>query len=302
MLFSEIYGSYFNTVAEVLKRAVECNITDCDINNIINEKAFGESIINIPALIKGDEWQLLNSDMETPLVNVPDMPLTILQKQWLKALLYDPRIKLFNPCIDGLEDVEPLYEQGTIEYFDRYSDGDSFDNPKYIENFHIILKAVKKHKKLKIKYTGRQWKDKEFICSPIKLQYSSKDDKFRLKAIAYKKMFTLNLSRIEACEMTGFDIYDDLKKYEHIKDTVIFELLDDRNALERVMLSFSHLEKETKRQEDNRYQVTLKYDRDDETEILIRILSFGPLIRVISPDSFIEKLKKRIDNQMNCGV
>ncbi|MDE6155734.1 MAG: WYL domain-containing protein, partial [Eubacterium sp.] len=99
MLFSEIYGSYFNTVAEVLKRAVECEITDRDINDIINEKAFGESIINIPALIKGDEWQLLNSDMETPLINVPDMPLTILQKQWLKALLNDPRIKLFNPCI-----------------------------------------------------------------------------------------------------------------------------------------------------------------------------------------------------------
>ncbi|MDE6156391.1 MAG: WYL domain-containing protein, partial [Eubacterium sp.] len=195
-----------------------------------------------------------------------------------------------------------LYEQGTIEYFDRYSDGDSFDNPKYIENFHIILKAVKQHKKLKIKYTGRQWKDKEFICSPIKLQYSSKDDKFRLKAIAYKKMFTLNLSRIEACEMTHFDIHDDLKKYESKKDTLVFELLDDRNALERVMLSFSHLEKETQRQEDNRYRVTLKYDRDDETEILIRILSFGPLIRVISPDSFIENLKKRIDNQMNCGV
>lgn len=302
MLFSEIYGSYFNTVAEVLKRAVECDITERDINNIINEKAFGESIINIPALIKGDEWQLLNSNMETPLKNIPDMPLTTLQQQWLKALLKDPRIQLFNPCADGLEEVEPLYAQDTIEYFDRYSDGDDFENPKYIENFHIILKAVKAQKKLRLKYTGRQWRDKEFICSPVKLQYSSKDDKFRLKAIAYKKMFTLNLSKVEWCEMTGFAINDDLKKYEPAKDTVIFELLDERNALERVMLSFSHLEKETQRQEDNRYLVTLKYDRDDETEILIRILSFGPLVKVVYPDSFIEKLKKRIDNQMNCGV
>jgi predicted DNA-binding transcriptional regulator YafY len=43
--------------------------------------------------------------------------------------------------------------------------------------------------------------------------------------------------------------------------------------------------------------VTLKYDRQDETEMVIRILSFGSAIRVIEPESFIRLLRERIEKQ-----
>jgi predicted DNA-binding transcriptional regulator YafY len=75
------------------------------------------------------------------------------------------------------------------------------------------------------------------------------------------------------------------------------ELWDERNALERAMLHFSHLEKETVRLDGNKYQIKLRYDREDETELLIRVLSFGPMLKVISPDSFIENLKERLQKQ-----
>lgn len=302
MLFNEIYSSYFNTAAEIIKVAVCGNLSEEDINRIILDKAFGESIINIPALIKNGEWRLLSDDLKTPIKNEPSMPLTMLQKRWLKALLEDPKIKLFNPSIDGLEDIEPLYHQKSIVYFDRYSDGDDFENPDYINNFRTILYALKHNKRLMMKYTGKQWKNKEFICSPSKLEYSSKDDKFRLKAVAYKKMFTLNLSKITDCHITDFDINDDLDGYEAEKSMLVLNLTDERNALERVMLNFSHLEKDAVKIDDMHYQITLKYDKSDETEILIRILSFGPMIKVVSPDSFIRQLKSRIDKQQICGV
>lgn len=302
MLFSEIYGSYYNVVAKVLEKAVQGDLSEKDIKNIVLDKAFGESILNIPIALKNENWKLINNDMETPLHKIPSMPLTLLQKQWLKALLNDPRIKLFSPSIDGLDDIEPLYVQETIEYFDRYSDGDNFENPEYIEIFQTILEALKQNKKLKLKYTGKQWLEKEFICSPIKLEYSSKDDKFRLMAIAYKKLFTLNLSKIKSCEITGFEITDNLNKYMHIKQNLILELNDERNALERVMLHFSYLEKEAERLDDKHYRITLKYDKDDETEMLIRILSFGPMIKVVSPDIFIKQLKNRLNKQESCEV
>lgn len=302
MLFNEIYSSYFNTAAEIIKVAVCGNLSEEDINRIILDKAFGESIINIPALIKNGEWRLLSDDLKTPIKNEPSMPLTMLQKRWLKALLEDPKIKLFNPSIDGLEDIEPLYHQKSIVYFDRYSDGDDFENPDYINNFRTILYALKHNKRLMMKYTGKQWKNKEFICSPSKFEYSSKDDKFRLKAVAYKKMFTLNLSKITDCHITDFDINDDLDGYEAEKSMLVLNLTDERNALERVMLNFSHLEKEAVKIDDMHYQITLKYDKSDETEILIRILSFGPMIKIVSPDSFIRQLKSRIDKQQICGV
>ena len=75
------------------------------------------------------------------------------------------------------------------------------------------------------------------------------------------------------------------------------ELVDERNALERAMLHFSHLEKETERLENDLYRVTLRYQRDDEMELLIRVLSFGPKLRVISPPGFIEQIKERLNRQ-----
>ncbi|MDR1629839.1 MAG: hypothetical protein LBS36_06470 [Oscillospiraceae bacterium] len=78
-----------------------------------------------------------------------------------------------------------------------------------------------------------------------------------------------------------------------------FELTDERNALERVMLHFSDCRKETRRIDDRHYNVTLWYDPKDETEILIRILSFGQMIRVTSPESFINLIKERIFKQQN---
>lgn len=129
--------------------------------------------------------------------------------------------------------------------------------------------------------------------SPVKLEYSAKDDKFRLKAVAYRKMFTLNLSKIKHCEITTFINNDNAEKYSPEKGMLGFNLTDERKALERVMLHFSHLEKEAEKLDDKHYRITLKYDMDDETEILLRVLSFGPMIKVISPDSFIKQLKNR---------
>ena len=77
------------------------------------------------------------------------------------------------------------------------------------------------------------------------------------------------------------------------------ELTDDRNALERVMLHFSHLDRETERIDDNHYKITLYYEREDETELLIRVLSFGPVLKVVFPDDFIKKLFDRLEKQKN---
>lgn len=75
------------------------------------------------------------------------------------------------------------------------------------------------------------------------------------------------------------------------------ELTDERNTLERAMLHFSHFEKQEVRLDDDTYQITLWYAPRDERDILIRVLSFGPTVRVISPDSVIQQLKSRIRAQ-----
>lgn len=41
----------------------------------------------------------------------------------------------------------------------------------------------------------------------------------------------------------------------------------------------------------------LKYDLADETEMVIRLLSFGPVIKVLEPQSITEQLRERIERQ-----
>jgi predicted DNA-binding transcriptional regulator YafY len=127
---------------------------------------------------------------------------------------------------------------------------------------------------------------------PHSLEYSPKDDKFRLITAGGSRHATINLARISLCELRGtFSECDVLPPSKHMVPLTL-ELLDERNALERVLLHFSNYRKETERIGDSLYRMTLWYDSDDETEILIRILSFGPMIRVTSPDSFIRQIKE----------
>ena len=82
------------------------------------------------------------------------MPLTLLQKRWLKALLQDPRIALFNPDTNGLKDIEPLYQPGTFVLFDQYADGDPYEDENYIACFRTVLQSIREKRMLRIRFRG----------------------------------------------------------------------------------------------------------------------------------------------------
>ena len=63
------------------------------------------------------------------------------------------------------------------------------------------------------------------------------------------------------------------------------------------MLHFSHFEKETVRLDETHYRLALRYSREDETELLIRILSFGSVIKVLSPEGMVAQLRQRLERQ-----
>ena len=79
------------------------------------------------------------------------------------------------------------------------------------------------------------------------------------------------------------------------------EIYDDRKALERVMLAFAHFEKSAVQIDENTYRLSLNYDSFDETELVIRVLSFGPMVKVLEPASFVNLVRERIDRQMELG-
>lgn len=296
MLFNEVYGSYYNVVAGILAEAVRGELSGERIRRIIEEKAYLESSISIPEALEKEKWPLIRKDYTTPVRNIPTMPLTKLQKQWMKAICQDPRVHLFDPPLKELEDVEPLFEPDFFVWFDRYADGDPYEDDLYQEHFRMVLLALKEGRGLRIKYRGRRsCHDQVYI--PEKLEYSSKDDKFRL--IAHSSKGTTYVIRMAGILEVGLTETADISEAgaAAVKKTVVLELVDERNALERAMIHFSDLEKETLKLDDTHYRIRLRYRKDDETEILIRILSFGPKVQVSSPDSFIHMIRERLAMQ-----
>ena len=296
MVFSEVYGVYFSVLAELIAQAQTGTLTRDQLERIVREKGFGESILTIPDKLRDESWPLLTRELTTPIAHAPTRPLTTLEKRWMKTLLSDPRIRLFDPPTEGLEDIEPLYPADTIVYFDRYTDGDPYEDPAYIANFRTILRALREKRRLHLQFEDRNGVPHHWDCVPRRLEYSGKDDKFRLITGNNRTALSVNVARITGCECLEVCSWQQPRAMR--RQTLVLELTDERNALERVMLHFSHLEKETERIGDNRYRLTLRYESEDETELLIRVLSFGPALKVISPAKFRRRIKERIQRQM----
>lgn len=299
MLFSEVYGSYFQVVAAILTEAADGTMTDNRMTELVQEKAFSESVLSIPASLKSGDWPLLDSELHSVLHHTPTLPLTTLQKRWMKALLADPRIMLFQPNTTGLDDVEPLFQPDTFVLFDQYADGDPYTDPDYIACFQTILRAIHEHRQVRIRFRGHTGVRHSHVCVPYRMEYSTKDDKFRVLVTGVHRLNTINMARVRSCELLDkVEPKSITLPHEHTQELTLL-LHDERNALERVLLHFSHFEKETRKLDDRLYQIKLRYDRDDETELLIRVLSFGPVLEVAAPDAFRQLLQNRIQRQLN---
>lgn len=307
MLFSEIYSAYYNTVASIISCSQQGKLDSDLLFKIVKESAFPESFMTIGSALETGKWPLVKKDYSTNIQNIPTMPLSILQKRWLKALCNDKRIRLFvsdevlERLKNQLQDVEPLFTENDYYLYDKYSDGDPYDDSEYIKNFRTVLEAIHQKKTISVEYTGRFGQQKRFICAPCKIEYSEKDDKFRIISKIKNRHSILNIARINSCEVTENSKVDDISEEDlpdNRRTSVTLEIYDERKAMERVMLAFAHFEKSAVQVSDEVYRLTLNYDSFDEIELVVRVLSFGPMVKVLEPESFRNLIQERISKQI----
>ena len=299
-LFSEIYSTYYSITEKILKKRT---VTKAEIADIIRQNGFSESVLFLEPKLTGEGgYGLLKKEdsvYKSILKKEPHIPLTALEKAWLCAVLSDPRSGLFldteqKSQLAELLGAKKLYQRNFLNCFDQYSDGD---------HFRDILSAIHGKKLIKISFQTRKDNRITHYFLPTKIEYSAKNNKFRVYVNRYQKRRMvdsgiINLSQVTLTKLTditpeSFLAVTDKKKQAKIK------ILNERNAVNRFMLEFAELEKESVFDEDSgECMVSIKYDEQNENEIIIRLLSFGSVVEVLSPCDFRRKIKERVDRQL----
>lgn len=355
-LFDALHGCYFSTVYHILKEAGSKELTDKEYRELIGKMSDTYGFPGLTNMIVGgainlgeneeiednkDAWSFFDKEKKeekngagrenrtydvnkSRLKNISDFPLSYIEKRWLKSLYSDARIRLFLKDTEEpaeLCDIEPLFSWDDFALFDRYDDGDPFEDEHYIEMFHKVLKGVHSKSRLEIKFkkpsSHVDFKpDGAFEIEPDRgigtlyidpeyLEYSERDDKFRL--IGNNPRFGRNMvniaSIVDCREVEKINVpnaeFQEGYLCDDFQREVIFELVDAKNALERFLLNFSHYEKATEYlREQEKYRITINYDDTDETDLVIRTLSFGPHVKVVEPRRFVELIKDRLWQQM----
>ncbi len=319
-LFDKIYGRYYYVVRRMLEAGARSPLTRRDMDAVCAAYSYRESNLTIVPKLTGGGWALFEQregGSWVPLLHHPDRvkpPLTVCQKSWLKAVLADPRICLFltDSQLDemkaALEDVDPLYHPEDFRYFDRYLDGDDYASALYRKNFHTVLEALEQNRTLKVIYQGPKNGRSAFEVAPCQLQYSSKDDKFRLICLRrshgrFSRSILLNMARIQVCAPGGGAVPPEAAKLRFTSsvkapEPVRLKISGERNSLERCMLHFANYEKHTEYDEEEKAWIcSIYYDMADETELLIEVLSFGPVVQVLGPEPFLRQIRDRVRRQ-----
>ncbi|MDL2217263.1 WYL domain-containing protein [Christensenellaceae bacterium OttesenSCG-928-M15] len=311
-LFHEIYGKYYQMVGSILELSP---LSKKEMQSLLSREGFLESgTALMPKLLSWPLFKECGGRYQSTLLHAPFRPMTALEKRWLKAVLLDPRARLFLDEADArsiaaeLKDVEPLYKPSTFHYFDRFTDGDPYADEGYIRRFRLLLDAVYQKSAVQIAYQNQRGERFQGCYVPLKLQYSMRDDKFRALCARIESgtrldFAVLNLARVidaipskEAYEgpmdLEGF--YENAR----VREPVRIEIQPERNAIERVMIELSIYEKRS--EYDPKTGVCtaeIYYPAYDETELLIRLLSFGPALKVLGPPRFRSLVRERVMRQ-----
>lgn len=314
-IFSEIYGAYFRIAAEILSKG---RVTEAEIYDIVNREGFGDSALFLPRKLiprGGEDWGLLRENPDgsfgSVLKNAPAAVLTRLQKMWLKALLRDDKTDLFldengkRLLAERLKDVSELYANEYFRFTDIFTDGDDFGSERYRRSFSAVLNAIKHRELLEIQFTSGHGKRIRAKYLPVKIEYSQKNDKLRAYCHSFRHgrpcgCGTINIGRIEEIRETGVIIRGELSEERFLArmkcaEPVTVRVTAERNAAERFTAEFASYERHTERDsEDGSLLVRLFYNPQDETELLIRLLSFGPVLEILSPESFRAQAAERV--------
>lgn len=293
-LFSEVNSRYYQLMTEILQME-----TLEQQQQLLDQHGFKETSFEMLDYLKDDEdsWHLLKNQRSI-LKNPPQpFPLTNLEKAWLAAIQQESKFSSLGEPFD-LEESKPLFDWQDYQYFDQFVSEDRFDEG-YNTTIQQLLTSIREKELLRLTYqTIKKRVPTTHLFLALKLEYSAKNNKFRVigkrKIGNSWKQVTFNCCNIQKVEISNESFSADIMHVHSSLCQIVCELKDQRGALERATFHFSNYRKLLERVDDLLYRMTLFYEKKDETELLINVLSFGARLKVIEPTSFVELIKQRL--------
>ena len=236
------------------------------------------------------------------------LPLSIMEKRWLKTIMTDPKIYLFlsEGEVKHLKDllatdadpVEPL-PMDNIVCYDRYhvirrktEEGKAFSEKEINESYrHIIsaiLDGINRQVSLNIIYRDNYGEIIKGEFDPIVIEYSKRNNSFQGYFLLHDysieskdqsnniSFWVFNFSQIINISVSGnkFRHSEAEKKYDEFieKNTAMveFEFIDERNLADRILTELSPWRRECIK-DGNHYRIKLHYRKgkgDDKGEEL----------------------------------
>lgn len=305
-LFDNIYSAYFIAVEHVLASAP---LTKRQLHEQLFSELSEDGAVEVETKLLNGTWPLLterNGRYYSVLGHAPSRAYTHLERAYLRALIEDARSALFlndeqlEYMRKKLSNDSPLFSTDDFYRYDRASDGDDASNPAFRENCRRLLGAMRGDEWVRFDYLTRRKRQLSVVCRPLTLEYSGKDDRFRLHDVDANGDFSVHLlsaiGHVEIIEPPSIYVpVSEESEPMRCKEPILLEITPQRNALNRFMLQFSYLEKISEYNEETGCAtVRLWYPIQDEREIIIRLLGFGASIHVCGPKRIVDELRRRI--------
>lgn len=247
------------------------------------------------------------------------VPLSVMEIRWLKTIIHDKdnRIALFmstqevailENLLNQAAPTLPSLPMEKIVFFDRFHFPES-KTKRIAAVLSTILEGIYDQKTVNIKY--HTMKNRVMIgeFKPIVLEFSKRNNRFQgfFQECGSNRIYTMNVSGIETVDETdtSFDYTAAeqalLTFREENTTSVTVEFYDVRNIADRILTEFSPWKKYCSYNcTTELYTLTIFYQKQDEVDLVIRMLGYGGNIRFTDKEHPIFKeIQSRMNRQMD---
>lgn len=272
-----------------------------EVYALLNTNAFGQNFE-----IHGEKRTRFQYACDSEIEFYKDvLPLTILEVRWLKSIISDSNIYCFfnskqiefiNTFLEeAYPDVKSLPSEYLI-FYDRYI-VDQPEKDRERSYLYMLVEAIRNERLVCVTYKTNSGNLISKTYKPIVVEYSKRNNKFQaqLQACDNNRYDSVNLSQIDYVEIKEeFDHAQTLKEYEaHRKNKehpVVIQFFDVRNMADRILTEFSPWRKFCVYDpETNMYTLTLYYNKDEELDLVVRLMGYGNTIHFVDKEHSIAR-------------